>query len=204
MTVPGIGPIIASAMVATIGDGSVFRRGRDFGLVSCRDRSRPAIETSLAVFPSAGTVIFARSLCRRLGSYSCARPTGPSTASAAGCRLPRGACITTSWQRRSPTSSPALPGACCTTVVAMSLGSVLSSPEEPTSNASTIAGRKKKTAPKGLGSRSRRSVRSRCGRPNRSGRSRPAIPVRGFYWRRSTAGQHRSAHTRCKCAWQPH
>jgi len=31
MTVPGIGPIIASAMVATIGDGSAFRRGRDFG-----------------------------------------------------------------------------------------------------------------------------------------------------------------------------
>jgi transposase len=31
MTVPGIGPIIASAMVATIGDGSAFHRGRDFG-----------------------------------------------------------------------------------------------------------------------------------------------------------------------------
>jgi transposase len=31
MMIPGIGPIIASAMVATIGDGSAFRRGRDFG-----------------------------------------------------------------------------------------------------------------------------------------------------------------------------
>jgi transposase len=31
MTIPGIGPIIANAMVATIGDGSAFRRGRDFG-----------------------------------------------------------------------------------------------------------------------------------------------------------------------------
>ena len=31
MTIPGIGPIIASAIVATIGDGSAFRRGRDFG-----------------------------------------------------------------------------------------------------------------------------------------------------------------------------
>jgi transposase len=31
MTVPGIGPIIASAMVATIGDGSAFRRSGDFG-----------------------------------------------------------------------------------------------------------------------------------------------------------------------------
>ena len=28
---PGIGPIIASAMVAAIGDGSAFARGRDFG-----------------------------------------------------------------------------------------------------------------------------------------------------------------------------
>ncbi len=31
MSVPGIGPIIASAMVAAIGDGSVFSKGRDFG-----------------------------------------------------------------------------------------------------------------------------------------------------------------------------
>lgn len=30
MTVPGIGPIIASAMVAMIGDGSAFEKGRDF------------------------------------------------------------------------------------------------------------------------------------------------------------------------------
>src|SRR5262249_8986503 len=31
MTVPGIGPIISSAMVAAIGTGDVFCRGRDFG-----------------------------------------------------------------------------------------------------------------------------------------------------------------------------
>ena len=31
MSVPGIGPIIASAMVAAIGDGSAFAKGRDFG-----------------------------------------------------------------------------------------------------------------------------------------------------------------------------
>lgn len=30
MTVPGIGPIIASAIVATIGDGLAFAKGRDF------------------------------------------------------------------------------------------------------------------------------------------------------------------------------
>ena len=31
MTVPGIGPIISSAMVAAIGNGAVFMKGRDFG-----------------------------------------------------------------------------------------------------------------------------------------------------------------------------
>lgn len=31
MTVPGIGPIISSAMVAAIGAGDVFSKGRDFG-----------------------------------------------------------------------------------------------------------------------------------------------------------------------------
>jgi transposase len=31
MSVPGVGPIIASAMVAAIGNGAAFRRGRDFG-----------------------------------------------------------------------------------------------------------------------------------------------------------------------------
>jgi transposase len=30
MSAPGIGPIISSAMIAAIGDGSTFRRGRDF------------------------------------------------------------------------------------------------------------------------------------------------------------------------------
>jgi transposase len=30
MTVPGIGPIISSAMVAAIGSGAAFARGRDF------------------------------------------------------------------------------------------------------------------------------------------------------------------------------
>jgi len=31
MTVPGIGPIISSAMVAAVGNGAVFSKGRDFG-----------------------------------------------------------------------------------------------------------------------------------------------------------------------------
>src|SRR5271169_1985296 len=31
MTVPGVGPIISSAMIAAIGTGDVFSKGRDFG-----------------------------------------------------------------------------------------------------------------------------------------------------------------------------
>jgi transposase len=31
MSVPGVGPIIASAMVAAIGNGDAFSKGRDFG-----------------------------------------------------------------------------------------------------------------------------------------------------------------------------
>src|SRR6267143_1117084 len=47
MTVPGIGPIISSVMVAAIGTGDVFSKGRDFGVwlglvpkqISTRDRT---------------------------------------------------------------------------------------------------------------------------------------------------------------------
>jgi transposase len=31
MSVPGVGPVISTAMVAAIGDGEAFERGRDFG-----------------------------------------------------------------------------------------------------------------------------------------------------------------------------
>ena len=66
MTVPGIGPIIASAMVAAIGNGAAFAKGRDFaarlGLVpkqmSTGDR------TSLGASASAAIAIYARCSCR--------------------------------------------------------------------------------------------------------------------------------------------
>ena len=43
MTVPGIGPIISSAMVAAIGNGAVFTKGHNFGAGSdwCPSKSRP-------------------------------------------------------------------------------------------------------------------------------------------------------------------
>jgi transposase len=49
MTVPGIGPIISSAIVAAIGTGDAFSKGRDFGAwlglvpkqISTGDRDNP-------------------------------------------------------------------------------------------------------------------------------------------------------------------
>ena len=59
MSAPGVGPIISSAMVAAIGTGDAFAKGRDFehGLVWYRNKSRPAIEPFSAAYRGAVTVI---------------------------------------------------------------------------------------------------------------------------------------------------
>ena len=69
MSVPGIGPIISSAMVAAIGAGDAFTKGRDFaawlGLVprqmSTGDR------TIWAEYPSAAIATCGFCSCRRHG-----------------------------------------------------------------------------------------------------------------------------------------
>ena len=57
MSVPGIGPIISSAMVAAIGTGDAFSKGRDFaawlGLVAA-NRSRPETAPSLGKISKRG------------------------------------------------------------------------------------------------------------------------------------------------------
>jgi transposase len=91
MTVPGIGPIISSAMVAAIGSGAAFARGRDFsawiGLfpkqMSTGDRSGAS--------PSAATVTCAHSSCKQPGSFCCGRRAGQSTASGASSLAPASA-----------------------------------------------------------------------------------------------------------------
>jgi transposase len=70
MTVPGIGPIISSAMVAAIGNGDAFSKGRDFGAwrsVWCRGRCRPETARSSARSRSKAIVTCAFCLCRRPG-----------------------------------------------------------------------------------------------------------------------------------------
>ncbi len=70
MTVPDIGPIISSAMVAAIGNGAVFAKGRDFGAwlglvpkqISTGDR------TTSVRYRGAVIATCAHCSCRRLGS----------------------------------------------------------------------------------------------------------------------------------------
>src|ERR1700746_759767 len=77
MTVPGIGPIISSAMVAAIGTGEVFSKGRDFGAwlglvpkqISTGDRtilgkiSRRGNRYLRALFVQAAWVVLVRVKC---------------------------------------------------------------------------------------------------------------------------------------------
>ena len=106
MTVPGIGPLISSAMVAAIGTGEVFSKGRDFGAwlglvpkqISTGDRtilgkiSRRGNRYLRVLFVQAAWVVLVRSV----GSAMASNLSKPL----------RNDCTTTCWRLRSPTSSP--------------------------------------------------------------------------------------------------
>ena len=81
MTIPGIGPIIASAMVAAIGNGAAFAKGRDFaawlGLVPKQMSTGDG--RSLGVSASAAIAICARYSCRAPALFCSDRQTGQST-----------------------------------------------------------------------------------------------------------------------------
>jgi len=93
MTIPGVGPIISSAVVAAIGDGAAFARGRDFaawlGLVPKQ------ISTS----PNAAIATFARSSCRPPASFCFGQGTGCSTALDLGLPPRLNGCTITCWLR---------------------------------------------------------------------------------------------------------
>jgi Transposase IS116/IS110/IS902 family len=114
MTVPGIGPIISSAMVAAIGTGDVFAKGRDFGawLGLVPKQMSTGDRTILGTYRGAVIDTYASCLFRPPGS--CWSRSGPSSgnamASNPGSRPQRSASTTTCWRLRSPTSSPASPG----------------------------------------------------------------------------------------------
>jgi transposase len=69
MSVPGIGPIISSAMVAAIGSGDAFTKGRDFAawLGLSPSKSRPATAPSSARYPSAAIATCVSCSCRPHG-----------------------------------------------------------------------------------------------------------------------------------------
>lgn len=102
MTVPGIGPIISSAMVAAIGTGDVFSKGRDFG-------------AWLGLVPkhiSTGDRTILSKISRRGNRYLRAllEQAAWVVASNLGSKPQRNDCITTCWRLRSPISSPGSPG----------------------------------------------------------------------------------------------
>jgi transposase len=94
-TVPGVGPIISSAMVAAIGNGAAFCKGRDLlpGSAWCQSKCRPVIEPSLAASPSAGIAICARSSSKAPVPFCSILRAGRGTVLDRGSRRLRGACI---------------------------------------------------------------------------------------------------------------
>ena len=119
MSVPGIGPIISSAMVAAIGTGDGFSKGRDFaawlGLVpkqiSTGDR------TILGSISKRGNrylrVLFVQAAWVTLVKVSPNKWEGHGLkGSSGGSEPPRSDCTTTCLRSRLPTSSRVLLGAC--------------------------------------------------------------------------------------------
>ena len=66
MSIPGVGPLISTAMVAAIGTGEAFDRGRDFGAwLGLVPRQYSTGNQSWAASPREGADIFERSSFRR-------------------------------------------------------------------------------------------------------------------------------------------
>ena len=124
MTVPGIGPIISSAVVAAIGNGTGFKQGRDFGawlgLVpkqeSTGDRtilgkiSKRGNKYLRTLFVQAAHVVLAR------------RPSAAMQGYGRGSSKHQSGSTATCWRSRWPTNSPASPGRCSHAVAHISRG----------------------------------------------------------------------------------
>jgi transposase len=106
MSVPGIGPIISSAMVAAIGNGTAFAKGRDYsawlGLVpkqmSTGDR------TILGRITKRGNGYLRMLFMQAARVFCYGQRTGRSMVSTPGSFVPLNAYILTLWLRPSPTS----------------------------------------------------------------------------------------------------
>jgi transposase len=113
MTVPGIGPIISSAIVAAIGTGDAFSKGRDFGawLGLVPKQMSTGDRTILGSISRRGNRYLRKLFVQAAWVVGQARARAAGTmASNPGSRPPRSAYTTMCWRSRSPTSSPASPG----------------------------------------------------------------------------------------------
>ena len=112
MSVPGIGPIISSAMVAAIGR-EMCSKGRDFaawlGLVP--EQISTGDRTILGKISKRGNR-YLRVLFVQAAWVVLIKPKSwERQGSSPGSKPPRSGCTATCWRSRSPTSSPASPGA---------------------------------------------------------------------------------------------
>jgi transposase len=114
MSVPGIGPIIASAMVAAIGTGEAFAKGATSarGSAWCRNKSRPAIEPFSAAYRGAVIGICGRYSFKVPEPYFCSVRVGLGMASEPGWRQRPSGSTPMSWLLPWPQNSRAWPGAC--------------------------------------------------------------------------------------------
>ena len=88
MEIPGVGPLLASAMVATVPDPAVSARVANLprGSVWCRDRTPVAARSGLAASPRPGSSTCARcSLSARWRSCGTRSATGPSGRGSCNC-----------------------------------------------------------------------------------------------------------------------
>jgi len=118
-SVPGIGALTASAVVATIGKARRSARAATLELGSgwCRSNSPQATERYSADSANAATSTCARYSSSGLAPYWQSPAAGRSLGSKDGWQLPPSASTITSWLRRLPTNLRALHGACSITAV---------------------------------------------------------------------------------------
>jgi transposase len=80
MSIPGVGPLISTAMVAAIGTGEAFDRGRDFGAwLGLVPRQYSTGGKSILGHPSEETDISERCSLKRRALSWCYRTTGKNT-----------------------------------------------------------------------------------------------------------------------------
>src|SRR6266571_4934749 len=111
MTVPGVGPIISSAVVAAIGNGAGFKQGRDFG-------------AWLGLVPkqeSTGDRTILGKISKRGNKYLGGRVRRCEVCGLGSSRHRSGS-TATCWRSHSPTSSPASPGPFSPAAVPISRG----------------------------------------------------------------------------------